>query len=65
MTRAARLVALAGTPGETYLLARGVSDPRSPDLLFHPDLPDFDRCLAGPATGEGDMRQGWFKLSGV
>ncbi|MFO7853935.1 MAG: VapE family protein, partial [Paracoccaceae bacterium] len=35
-------VPIAGTPGETYLRARGLSDPGSPDLLFHPDLPDFD-----------------------
>jgi predicted P-loop ATPase len=35
-------VPIAGTLGETYLLARGLSDPGSNDLLFHPDLPDFD-----------------------
>ena len=33
---------LAGTPGETYLRTRGLADPGCPDLLFHPDLPDFD-----------------------
>jgi predicted P-loop ATPase len=48
----ARLVAgavpIAGTPGETYLRTRGVSDPGSPDLLFHPDLPDFDSCRGWP-----------------
>ena len=27
---------------ETYLRSRGLSDPGSPDLLFHPDLTDFD-----------------------
>jgi predicted P-loop ATPase len=41
-------VPLAGTPGETYLRARGLSDPGSPDLLFHPDLPDFDTCRGWP-----------------
>ncbi|MFT3687761.1 toprim domain-containing protein [Paenirhodobacter sp.] len=48
----ARLVAgafaLAGTPGEAYLRARGLSDPASPDLLFHPDLPDFDSRRGWP-----------------
>jgi putative DNA primase/helicase len=39
---------IAGTPGETYLRARGLSDPGSPDLLFHPDLPDFDSCRGWP-----------------
>jgi len=39
---------ISGTPGETYLRARGVSDPGSPDLLFHPDLPDFDSCRGWP-----------------
>ncbi|WP_136646575.1 VapE domain-containing protein [Tabrizicola sp. YIM 78059] len=41
-------VPIAGTPGETYLRARGLSDPGSPDLLFHPDLPDFDSCRGWP-----------------
>lgn len=41
-------VPIAGTPGETYLRARGVSDPGSPDLLFHPDLPDFHSCRGWP-----------------
>ena len=41
-------VPIAGTPAETYLCARGVSDPGSPDLLFHPDLPDFDSCRGWP-----------------
>jgi predicted P-loop ATPase len=35
-------VPIAGTVGEAYLRARGLQDPGSPDLLFHPDLPDFD-----------------------
>lgn len=39
---------LAGTPGETYLRSRGLSDPGSPDLLFHPDLPDFDSRRGWP-----------------
>jgi len=42
----ARLVAgaipLAGTVGEDYLGARGLSVPASPDLMFHPDLADFE-----------------------
>lgn len=33
---------LAGNPAETYLHARGLSDPGSPDLLYHPDLTDYD-----------------------
>ncbi|CAA7614957.1 DUF927 domain-containing protein [Magnetospirillum sp. SS-4] len=44
---------LAGTVGETYLRHRGVGNPRSPDLLYHDDLPDF----------EG--RRGWPGLVGV
>jgi len=48
----ARLVAgavpLAGTAGEAYLRARGLSDPGSPDLLFHPDLPDFETKRGWP-----------------
>lgn len=54
---------LAGTAAETYLRSRGLPVPDSPDLLFHPDLPDFDtkrgwagmvavvRDGAGDATG--------------
>ncbi|PKP64513.1 MAG: P-loop ATPase, partial [Alphaproteobacteria bacterium HGW-Alphaproteobacteria-8] len=42
----ARLVAgavpLAGTAGEDYLRARGLAAPASPDLMFHPDLADFE-----------------------
>ena len=41
-------VPLAGTPGEAYLRARGLSDPDSPDILFHPDLPDFDSRRGWP-----------------
>ena len=33
---------LAGSLAETYLRSRGLEDPASPDLLFHPDLTDFD-----------------------
>ena len=38
----AGVVPIVGTLGEAYLRARGLVDPGSPDLLFHPDLPDFD-----------------------
>ena len=44
---------LVGTIGETYLRHRGIGDPRSPDLLYHDDLPDF----------EG--RRGWPGLVGI
>lgn len=44
---------LAGTVGETYLRHRGVGVPRSPDLLFHDDLADFD------------SRRGWPGLVGI
>ncbi|MDR0809873.1 MAG: hypothetical protein LBE86_12235 [Gemmobacter sp.] len=44
----AAAVPLAGTPGEPYLRARGLSDPGSPDLLYHPDLPDFDSRRGWP-----------------
>lgn len=48
----ARLVAgavpLAGSVGEDYLRARGLSDPASPDLLFHPDLTDFETKRGWP-----------------
>lgn len=33
---------LGRTPAETYLRSRGLDVPDSPDLLFHPDLADFD-----------------------
>ena len=39
---------LAGTVGEAYLHARGLGDPECPDLLFHPDLPDFDTRRGWP-----------------
>jgi len=41
-------VPLSGSVGEAYLRARGLSDPGSPDLLFHPDLPDFDSRRGWP-----------------
>ena len=53
----ARLVAgaipLAGTVGEDYLRARGLSspasaDPASADLMFHPDLADFETKRGWP-----------------
>ncbi|MGP6089772.1 VapE domain-containing protein [Antarctobacter jejuensis] len=39
---------LAGSVAETYLQARGVRDPGSPDLLFHPDLTDYDSRRGWP-----------------
>ena len=33
---------LAGTLGESYLRSRGLKDPQSDDLKFHPDLSDFE-----------------------
>jgi putative DNA primase/helicase len=33
---------VAGTLGETYLAGRGLQDPGSDDLQFHPDLTDFE-----------------------
>lgn len=39
---------LRGSVGEAYLRTRGLSDPGSPDLLFHPDLPDFDSRRGWP-----------------
>ena len=51
---------LAGTVAEAYLRSRGLADPVSPDLLYHPDLPDFDTkrgwcgivAIARDAAGE-------------
>jgi predicted P-loop ATPase len=57
-------VPTAGTPAETYLRARGLSDPGSPDLLFHPDLPDFDGrrgwpgIIAIPRLPDGERAPG-------
>jgi predicted P-loop ATPase len=39
---------LAGTVAETYLRSRGLSDPGSPDLLFHDDLTDYDSARGWP-----------------
>ncbi|MBW7925936.1 MAG: toprim domain-containing protein [Burkholderiaceae bacterium] len=39
---------LAGTLAERYLQARGLRDPASPDLLFNPDLADFDTRRGWP-----------------
>ena len=39
---------LAGTEAEKYLLSRGVGDPACPDLLFNPDLADFDTKRGWP-----------------
>jgi putative DNA primase/helicase len=39
---------LAGTVAERYLQARGVRDPGSPDLLFNPDLADFETRRGWP-----------------
>ncbi|MDZ4135606.1 MAG: P-loop ATPase, partial [Paracoccaceae bacterium] len=48
----ARLIAgalpLAGSLGDAYLRARSLSDPGCPDLLCHPDLPDFDTRRGWP-----------------
>ena len=38
----------AGTPAETYLRGRGLALPDSPDLLFHPDLADFETRRGWP-----------------
>ena len=51
---------LAGSLAETYLHARGLTDPGSPDLLYHPDLTDYESRRGWPglvaiprlATGE-------------
>ncbi len=39
---------LAGSVAETYLRARGLEDPGSPDLLFHPDLTDYETRRGWP-----------------
>ncbi|SMO64452.1 Predicted P-loop ATPase and inactivated derivatives [Thalassovita litoralis] len=51
---------LAGSLTETYLQSRGLRDPGSPDLLFHPDLTDYDSrrgwpgMVAIPRLANGD-----------
>ncbi|MDV7200215.1 VapE family protein [Roseovarius sp. 10] len=53
-------VPLAGSLTETYLQSRGLRDPGSPDLLFHPDLTDYDSrrgwpgMVAIPRLANGD-----------
>lgn len=42
-------VPLAGTLGDTYLQARLLDDPASPDLLFHPNLTDWHDSRGRPA----------------
>lgn len=39
---------LEGSTVETYLQSRGLSDPRSPDLLHHPDLTDYESRRGWP-----------------
>ncbi|MFN4016719.1 MAG: VapE domain-containing protein [Reyranella sp.] len=39
---------LAGSVAETYLQSRGLQDPVSPDLLFHPDLTDYETKRGWP-----------------
>jgi hypothetical protein len=38
----------AGTLVETYLRSRGLALPDCRDLLFHPDLPDYDAAIGRP-----------------
>lgn len=53
-------VPLAGRLAETYLQSRGLSDPHTPDLLFHPDLTDYNSrrgwpgMVAIPRLANGD-----------
>jgi len=44
---------IAGTIAEAYLRSRGLEGPDSPDLLFHPDLADFD------------TKRGWCGMVGI
>ena len=39
---------LEGSMAETYLKARGLRDPHAPDLLFHPDLTDYESRRGWP-----------------
>jgi len=39
---------IAGSVGERYLASRGLKDPACPDLLFNPDLTDFDTRRGWP-----------------
>lgn len=53
-------VPLAGSLTETYLQSRGLRDPNAPDLLFHPDLTDYNSrrgwpgMVAIPRLANGD-----------
>lgn len=40
---------LAGTLGEAYLASRGLSDPKSPDLIYNPDITDWSASRSRPA----------------
>ena len=40
--------ALAGTPGEAYLAARGLAVPDTPELRFHPDLTHWETRTGYP-----------------
>ena len=44
-----RALPIAGTPGEAYLRARGLTVPPPSDLLFHPDLAHWDTRTGFPA----------------
>jgi len=44
----AACVPLAGSSAEAYLRGRGLTLPDSPDLLFHPDLADFESRRGWP-----------------
>jgi putative DNA primase/helicase len=44
----AACVPLAGSVAEVYLHSRGLRDPGSPDLLFNPDLADFETRRGWP-----------------
>jgi predicted P-loop ATPase len=39
---------ISGSAGERYLASRGLKDPACPDLLFNPDLTDFDTRRGWP-----------------
>jgi hypothetical protein len=39
---------LVGSLADTYLKSRGLSDPNASDLLFHPDLTDYDSRRGWP-----------------
>ncbi len=55
---------IAGTVGEAYLVSRGLADPACPDLLFHPDLTDYDSkrgwpgLVAVPRNADGALTGG-------